>query len=111
MLAILNGELVMPDHLIPEGYLLLKEGKIEGYGPMTKLPALDGYDILDAKGDFVAPGFVDIHKHASSVFHFAKQPLEAAKHALSQGTTTVLPTLSYSLTREELLQGIDLQQF
>ena len=34
MLAIINAELVMKDHYIPEAYILLKDGKIE------KLPVM-----------------------------------------------------------------------
>ena len=31
MLAIINAELVMKDHYIPEAYILLKDGKIEKF--------------------------------------------------------------------------------
>jgi len=34
MLAIINAELVMRDHLIPEAVLFIKSGKITGYSDL-----------------------------------------------------------------------------
>ena len=60
MLAIKNATIVMKDHLIPEAVLFIEGEKIAGYGEMrtTKIP--EGCEIIDAKGKWVLPGFVDV---------------------------------------------------
>lgn len=106
MLAIIHAELVMPDHMIPDGFLLLEAGVIKEYGEMSKIGSFEGYEILDAKGAYVAPGLIDIHAHAGGPYRYGQQTIEAAKYMLQQGSTTVLPTLAYCLCRETLLEGI-----
>ena len=38
MIAIVNAELVMRDHLLPEAVLFIEDGKIAGYGEMRNTP-------------------------------------------------------------------------
>ena len=40
MLAIINAELVMKDHLIPDAVIFVEDGKISGFGEMrgAKIP-------------------------------------------------------------------------
>ena len=110
MLAIINAELVMRDHLIPDGYILIEDGLIKDYGEMFKADSFVGYEIIDAKGAYVGPGLVDIHCHAADDRRFVDDPIPAAQYMLKHGTTTILPAPSYSLTREKILSGIDLIQ-
>ena len=64
MKAIINAELVMRDHLIPEAVLFVEDGVITGFGQMRSTPIPEDCEILDAKGLYVGPGLVDIHCHA-----------------------------------------------
>ena len=107
MLAIIHAELVMADHLVPDGWLLIRDGRIEDYGEMFRAGSFEGCEILDARGAYLAPGLVDIHCHGADDVRFSLEPLRAAKYLLRHGTTTVLPTLSYSMSRQALLDGID----
>ena len=107
MLAIINATLVMRDHLIPEAVLLVEDGKIASFGEMRSTPVPDGCEILDAQGQFVGPGLVDIHIHAAGGKWFQDDPIAAAKYSLAHGSTTVLPTLYFSATRETLLEQMD----
>ena len=53
-------------HIIPDGAVIIRDGIIEAVGPSTELLAgLDtgGFDVLDAAGRAVLPGFVDSHTH------------------------------------------------
>lgn len=50
MLAIINAELVMRDHLIPDAVLFVEDGKIVSYGEMRNMPVPEGCEILDAGG-------------------------------------------------------------
>jgi imidazolonepropionase len=58
-------------HIIPDGAVVVKEGKIESVGKTGDVMAeldkskfdLSGFDIIDAQGKAVLPGFVDSHTH------------------------------------------------
>ena len=108
MLAIIHADLVMPDHIIPDGFVLIENEVIKDFGPMDEFDESENYEIVDAQGAYVGPGFVDIHTHAGGSHAFHIEPYEAAKHMLKYGTTTVLPTLAYSLDRETLLEAVAL---
>ena len=95
MIAIINAELVMRDHLIPEAVLFIEDGKIAGFGEMRTTPIPEGCEIIDAKGAYVGPGLVDIHSHAGNAVRFQHDPITAADDHLSHGTTSVLATLGY----------------
>ena len=92
MLAIINAELVMKDHLIPDAVIFIEDGKISGFGEMrgTKIP--EDCEIIDAEGAYVGPGLVDIHCHAGDGVFFTEDAAVASRHHLKHGTTTILPT-------------------
>ena len=50
MLAIINAELVLHDHLIPDGVILIEDGKIKCFGEMRTISVPEGAEILDAGG-------------------------------------------------------------
>ena len=106
MTAIINATLVMPDHLIPEAVLLIEDGMIAAFGEMRKLSVPDGCEVIDAKGLYVGPGFVDTHCHAGGGNSFEYAPEEAALHHLRQGTTSVLATLGTVLTTSRYVEGM-----
>ena len=107
MLAIINAELVLKDHYMPDAYILLKDGKIFDFGLMKKAPDFSDYEVVDAKGAYVGPGLIDIHTHAGGAHWFYEEPELAAQAMLEHGTTTLLPTLYFSSTKEQLLEQID----
>ena len=106
MTAIVNATLVMPDHLIPDGVLLIEDGRIAALGDKRKVSLPEGCRILDAKGLYVGPGLVDIHAHAGGGFRFTEDPAAAARAHLAQGTTSVLATTATSSTVPVYLEGI-----
>ena len=106
MKAIVNAVLVMRDHLIPEGYLLIHEGKILDFGEMRGHPLPEGCEVIDAGGLFVGPGLIDIHTHASDRAFFIDDPVAVAQYHLRAGTTTVLPALYFSMDQQGWLDSI-----
>ena len=104
MKAIINAELVMRDHLIPEAVLFIEDGKIAGFGEMRTTPIPEGCEIIDAEGKYVAPGLVDIHTHTGGEHQFWQDPIPAAQFHLDHGTTTVLPASYARLTKEQYIQ-------
>ena len=106
MLAIINAELIMKDHFIPEAVLLVEDGKIAGFGEMRNTPIPEGCEILDAEGAYVGPGLIDTHNHAGGGKWVFEDPAHAAQFNLQHGTTTMLPTLYFNQNRENLLEQI-----
>ena len=106
MKAIINAELVMKDHLIPEAVLFIEDGKIAGYGEMRTTPIPEGCEILDAQGAYVGPGLVDIHCHAGTGVRFTEDPAKATQQHLQCGTTTILATPKTRSSKEEYLENI-----
>ena len=106
MLAIINAELIMKDHFIPEAVLLVEGGKIVGFGEMRNTPIPEGCEILDAEGAYVGPGLIDTHNHAGGGKWVFEDPAHAAQFNLQHGTTTMLPTLYFNQNKENLLEQI-----
>lgn len=48
---------------IDNAYLITDGNKISGYGKMIDVPSATGYQVIDAKGGFLFPSFVDSHTH------------------------------------------------
>ncbi len=59
---------------IPNGTVILRNGKIEAVGANIAVPA--GAEVLDTTGQFVSPGLIDAHSHI-------------ANDAINEGGTTV----------------------
>ncbi len=106
MTAIINATLVMRDHLIPNAALLIEDGKIHSFGEMRKFSIPEGCEIIDAQGQFVGPGFVDIHTHSDGKVFFYEDP-KAVKHHLRHGSTTVLAALYFSMNGPELVEAMN----
>ena len=106
MKAIINAELVMKDHLIPEAVLFIEDGKIAGFGEMRTTPIPEGCEIIDAKGAYVGPGLVDIHCHSGTGVYFKDDPITAVKEHLEHGTTSILATPSTRGTRKGYVEQI-----
>ena len=60
MKYIINGKIVMPDRVV-EGMALAYTDKIGGLVSMSAIG--EGDEVIDAKGNYVCPGLIDIHIH------------------------------------------------
>lgn len=106
MIAIKNAILVMRDHYIPDGVLLIENGKIASFGEARKMTIPEGCEVIDAEGAYVGPGFVDIHTHSDGRIFFQDDPVVACQHHLKHGTTTLLPALYFSMDTAAYVQAI-----
>lgn len=104
--VIKNATLVMCDHLIPDAAILAEDGKICNFGKNIEIP--EGAEIIDAHGNYVGPGLIDIHAHAAGPYGYYTDPADAADYALSHGVTSIMPSLAYSQTKEGYLNIISL---
>lgn len=103
-IKITNGKVIMDK--VVEKNLYIRNGQIEAI-TNEELP-FD--ELIDAKGKYVSPGFIDTHVHGGGGFDFMDEGEEsvvkAARAHMKHGTTTILPTtLSESLG--EIMTAVD----
>ncbi|SHJ96260.1 N-acetylglucosamine-6-phosphate deacetylase [Pseudozobellia thermophila] len=107
-----NGQIITPFRIIPKGTVEVTENKItaiyEGEAKKT-----DNAILIDAKGQYISPGFIDIHVHGGGGHDFMDGEVEgflkiAELHA-QYGTTAMLPT---TLTggKEDLLNTLEVYE-
>jgi len=93
-LVIENGTVILPDRLVEGGAVVCDDGLILAVGRRVRKPR--GARTIDARGGFVAPGFVDIHVHGGGGADFMDGTVPAILTALlahaRHGTTTLFPT-------------------
>ncbi len=90
------------------GDLLVRDGRIADLGDALTAP--DGIPVLDAKGQKLLPGLVDVHTHGRAGGDFSTAGADTLKKMsesyLQSGVTTVMPTLA-SAPVEDLRAAID----
>ncbi|WP_395735556.1 N-acetylglucosamine-6-phosphate deacetylase [Prosthecobacter sp.] len=93
-LVIQNGTLILPDRLIEGGAVLCERGKIKAVGKRIAVPK--NAVVVDAKGGYISPGFIDIHVHGGAGADFMDGTVAAVRTALKaharHGTTSIFPT-------------------
>lgn len=107
MKAIKNGNIVTENEIIENGTILIVKGRIRAVGKGQKITIPEDYEIVDAEGMFVGPGFVDNHCHGGDAYTAQDHPGKAALHHLRYGTTSLSLALGYSLSYEDTVRGIE----
>jgi N-acetylglucosamine-6-phosphate deacetylase len=93
-LQIVNGRIITPFRILTNRYLLLEGGTIRTIGDDSKIdPALP---TIDALGNWIAPGFIDLHLHGGGGYDFSDNTEKAiTQPAITHaryGTTSMAPT-------------------
>ena len=95
MKTFVNARVLLPDGVIRQGYLTEEGGIIQKVGSMAECQNPQG-EIIDCKGMYLSPGFVDLHSHGGGGHDYMDGGLEditgAAKMHLSHGATSLMPT-------------------
>lgn len=88
-----NAILVLADRLLPNGWVLVEDGKIKRYGDGEIISA---EEMIDCKGEYLSPGFIDVHCHGGGGGSFASLSFEehekALKMHMQHGLTAITPT-------------------
>ncbi len=89
-LAITNGRVIDPSQNLDGDYTTFAEnGIVTSIHRNKKVPP--GFEILDAKGAIVSPGFIDLHTHLREPgFEYREDIVSGAKAAVAGGFTTIL---------------------
>lgn len=106
MKAIVNTTVVLSDHMIFDGVVLIDGDRIVEVGERKDVSIPKGTTLVDAKGAYTGPGLIDIHTHAGGRSWFYDDPKVAAQHHLTHGTTSLLPALYFDMDKAQYLQSI-----
>ena len=92
-----NARIVLPDTILDDHYLSVKNGVIESIGKGTPdRKQLNSCTTVDCGGQYLSPGFIDIHCHGGGGADFMDGHMEdiltAARAHLIHGTTGICPT-------------------
>lgn len=104
-IKIQNAKIITPYRLLEGGTIVIENGIISSVSEVD-VPVRDAL-VIDAKGNYAAPGFIDIHTHGGGGFDFMDATVEAylgaAEIHAKFGTTSMVPT-TLTCTNEELQQ-------
>ena len=93
MVQIKSDKIIVGESLF-DGYLYIEDGKIVELSKQD-LPCEATYDFT---GNYVSPGFIDLHTHGAGGYAFMNSTvddvIEGCKYHLKYGTTCILPTIS-----------------
>lgn len=108
MKCLINGKIIFKDS-IKDGLAIVFDEKIQKILPQNEIN-LDDYEVIDAKGNFVAPGLVDVHIHGylgADVSDGVKDGLVTmAKGIIENGVTAWCPT-TMTVSKAEILAAFD----
>lgn len=107
MKYIKNGRIVLPDRVV-NGASLAYDEKIAGFIAASEIP--DGAEIIDAAGDLIIPGLVDIHIHGYLNEDASDGKADGVRKMASgiakNGVTSFLPT-TMTVSYDELNAAFD----
>ncbi len=99
-----NAHVISPGVDLPKATVVIEGGKIKSVGVKALKPRPND-TLVDVNGQYVMPGFIDVHTHGANTFDFCDAAPEAvfelAKGKLAEGVTTFLPT-TLTVSGEEL---------
>jgi N-acetylglucosamine-6-phosphate deacetylase len=109
-IVINNAIRILPDNELREGFVVCEAGHIVETGDGCFCPDISDM-VIDAKGRYLSPGFIDMHTHGAGGHDFMDQTTEAwlgaAEMHACYGTTSLVPTTLTS-TFEELLRTFEI---
>jgi N-acetylglucosamine-6-phosphate deacetylase len=106
----LNGTVITDSGAIAGGMVVARDGWIDSVGLRREAPP--GAEIIDAGGQFISPGFIDIHIHGGAGSDFMDATPEDVetvfRYHYEHGTTALCPTTATAPLNEILdaLEGI-----
>lgn len=110
-IRIKNGKVIIADRIIPHGTVLVENGTIIGVeeGDVDFAGARD----IDAMGNYISPGFIDIHVHGGGGHDFMDGTEEAflkvAEIHAQHGTTSLMPT-TLTAEKADILHTLDIYE-
>ncbi len=93
-LVFVGGTAILADRLLPDAVVVCRGGVIESIGDSRTIP--EASQVIDLRGNYLSPGFVDLHVHGGDGADFMDGDEHAVRTAVAAhlrgGTTTIFPT-------------------
>ena len=110
-IKIFNGQIIHQNRIQSGGCLLIENGKIVDV--LTTDIDFPDAKLVDAQGNYISPGFIDIHIHGGGGSDFMDGTVDAflqiAQTHAKHGTTSMLPT-TLTCEKEDLIQTLEAYQ-
>ena len=90
-LAITGGRVIDPGEEIDQiSDVLISNGRIEKVTRKTGESKFDGYEVIDATGMIISPGFIDLHTHLRDPGQEWKETIASGTRAAASGGFTTV---------------------
>lgn len=103
---IINAKVVTPSRILDDGVVIIDGDLITYVG----CEIANDVETVDAKGQYLLPGFIDIHCHGGGGYDFMdatpEEMIEISKYHLAHGTTTLVAT-TMTDTDEAIFAALD----
>lgn len=107
--AIINGKIIYPHRISDGEAVIMENGKISSVVKNEDVP--NDCEMIDANGNYVSPGFIDIHVHGGGGCSFMDGDVESfvgvAEAHMRHGTCSMLPT-TLACKYDELIQTLEI---
>ncbi|EJO5349340.1 N-acetylglucosamine-6-phosphate deacetylase [Clostridium botulinum] len=110
MKAIINGNIIMENEILEDKVLIFEKNIVDILD--RKNVSLKDYDkVIDAKGAYVSPGFIDVHIHGAGGKDSMDGEIEAIKvisnTIAKTGVTSFLPT-TMTMEKDKIYKALDI---
>lgn len=110
ILAFRNARIITPTRIIDNGVVLVEDGRISGLGSQSEIEINENMYAIDVKGNYLTPGFIDIHLHGGGGASTMDATVEAmerisATHARG-GSTSIVPT-TVTAPMKEIMKALE----
>ncbi len=108
MKCIINAKIVLPNSIL-EHHAILFDETIRAIAPQAELD-LSGYEVIDAQGQYAAPGLVDIHIHGylgHDVCDADPEGLRTISRGIAKNGVTAWCPTTMTISKEDILRTFD----
>ncbi len=111
MKAIINGKIITENNVLDNGILLYSDkilGLIESKTAGELLESCQ--EVIDAKGNYVSPGFIDMHIHGSGGYDImdgTEESLAAISSIVAENGVTGILATTMTMNREKIYTALD----
>ena len=104
-----NGIVLTPFRDIRNGAVLIEQGEVTAVGPEDTLDLPQGIDVLDVDGNYIAPGFIDMHLHGgggSDTMDGTEEALKTIARTHAEGGTTAIVPTTLTAPEDDIRQAL-----